>query len=358
MIRFLLVVLLLLIGSAPLSAHEIGTTRVRLDLLADGSWRATIATPPTALLARLAARRPDLPAGAGLDAYRPDLAAAISLDLDGHPTKTSLTAVTRHEAEDKDRPAVIDIIAEGEISPEAAQATFRFDLVASAYSLSIHRPGQNVPTLLWVEGDARSPAFSLTSMETKDLAETVADYIRLGFTHVLPLGLDHILFILALCLYAPRLRPLLMQASAFTLAHSATLALTMTGVIDPPSSLVEILIAVSIAYVAVENLAQPKASARRPLIVFAFGLLHGMGFAGALREAAPVSGDLVPALIGFNLGVEVGQLAVIGLYILLVGFWTRSRRWYRDWVVSPLSLAIAAAGAAWTWERLQAAGYL
>ncbi|MBB1247828.1 HupE/UreJ family protein [Rhizobium sp. G21] len=186
----------------------------------------------------------------------------------------------------------------------------------------------------------------------------MADYIRLGFTHVLPLGLDHILFILALCLYAPRLGPLLWQASAFTLAHSFTLALTMTSVIRPPSSLVEIMIAVSIAYVAVENLAQPRATARRPLIVFAFGLLHGMGFAGALREAAPEPGDLAPALIGFNIGVEVGQMAVIGLYILLVGVWTRSRRWYRACVAIPLSLAIAVAGAAWTWERLQAAGYI
>lgn len=358
MIRFLLCALLLLIGSAPLSAHEIGTTRVRLDLLADGRWRATISTPPTALLARLSARRPNMPSGAGLDVYRPDLAAAISLDFDGRRSQTRLTSVTRHEAEDKDRPAVIDIIAEGVVPPKAAQATFRFDLVASAYSLSIHRPGQDEPTLLWVEGDARSPAFSLTDAEEKSRANILSDYVALGFTHVLPLGLDHILFILALCLYAPRLRPLLIQASAFTLAHSATLALTMTGLINPPSSLVEILIAVSIAYVAVENLAQPKASARRPLIVFAFGLFHGMGFAGALREAAPLSTDLVPALIGFNIGVEFGQLAVIGLYILLVGFWTRSRRWYRAWIVSPLSLAIAAAGAAWTWERLQAAGYL
>ncbi|MCV3768608.1 HupE/UreJ family protein [Rhizobium sp. TRM95796] len=358
MIRLLLIFLTLMIGASHLSAHEIGTTRVRLDISTEGRWRALIATPPSALIARLAARMPDVERRADIDAYRPALEAAISLAVGGHPSQTRLLGVVRHEAEDKDRPAVIEILAEGLLPAEATDATWRFDLVATAYSLSIHRPGRTEPSLLWVDGDAASLPFSLTAAKEKGLAETVADYIRLGFTHVLPLGLDHILFILALCLYAPRLGPLLWQASAFTLAHSITLALTMRSVIRPPSSLVEIMIAVSIAYVAVENLAQPRATARRPLIVFAFGLLHGMGFAGALREAAPVSADLVPALIGFNLGVEFGQMAVIGLYILLVGFWTRSRRWYRAWVVSPLSLAIAAAGAAWTWERLQAAGYL
>lgn len=356
--RLLLLMLCLLSAAASAAAHEIGTTRVTLDLLAEGRWRATILTPPSALLARLAARNPDLPPEAGIEAFRPALAAAIRLDVDGQSTETTRLAVKLHQAEDKDRPAVAEILAEGAAPPNAAHATWRFDLVASAYSLSVHRTGEEEPMLIWIDGDARSAQFSLIGADEKSLADILSDYVALGFTHVLPLGLDHILFILALCLYAPRLRPLLMQASAFTLAHSATLALTMTGVIDPPSSLVEILIAVSIAYVAVENLAQPKASARRPLIVFAFGLLHGMGFASALREAAPVSADLVPALIGFNLGVEFGQMAVIGLYILLVGFWTRSRRWYSAWVVSPLSLAIAAAGAAWTWERLQAAGYL
>jgi hypothetical protein len=358
MIRLLLFLLCLLIGAVPLAAHEIGTTGVRLDISSDGHWRALIVTPPSALLARLAARMPEIAPKDGIDAYRPALAASITLACKGHPSETTILKVSRREAEDKDRPATVEILAEGALPPGSIRAIWRFDLIASAYPLSIHRAGDSEPTLIWIEGDAASPTFSLINAEDNSLLATVAEYINLGFTHVLPLGLDHILFILALCLYAPRLRPLLWQASAFTLAHSLTLALTMTSVIRPPSSLVEILIAVSIAYVAVENLAQPKASARRPLIVFAFGLLHGMGFAGALREAAPASGDLAPALIGFNIGVELGQMAVIGLYILLVGVWARSRRWYRAYVTIPLSLAIAMAGAAWTWERLQAAGYI
>jgi HupE / UreJ protein len=356
--RLLLVMLFLLSAATSAAAHEIGTTRVTLDILADGRWRARILTPPSALLARLAARMPDIPPDTGVDAYRPALTAAIGFEIDGQLSEPKPVSVIVHQAEDKDRPAVAEIIAEGALPPQAARATWRFDLVASAYSLSIHHTGLQQPTLIWIDGDAWSAPFSLTGAEKKSLAKILSDYISLGFTHVLPLGFDHILFILALCLYAPRLRPLLLQASAFTLAHSATLALTMTGLIRPPSNLVEILIALSIAFVAVENLVAPRPTARRPLIVFAFGLLHGMGFAGALREAAPVSADLVPALIGFNIGVEFGQIAVIGLYILLVGFWTRSRRWYRAWVVSPLSLLIAAAGAAWTWERLQAAGFV
>ena len=107
-------------------------------------------------------------------------------------------------------------------------------------------------------------------------------YLKLGYTHILPLGFDHILFILSLFLLSPKLKPVLWQATAFTVAHSVTLGLAMYHVITPPAKIVEPVIALSIMYVALENVFSPKLKTSRIAVVFLFGLVHGMGFAGAL----------------------------------------------------------------------------
>jgi hypothetical protein len=140
--------------------------------------------------------------------------------------------------------------------------------------------------------------------------------------------------------------------TAFTVAHSITLALSLYGVISLPASVVEPLIALSIVYVAVENIIVAELKPWRVWVVFGFGLLHGLGFAGVLTELGLPAGEFLPALIGFNVGVEFGQLAVIGLALLIVGLWFRERPWYRAWLVIPASLLIAAVGAYWTVERI------
>lgn len=175
-------------------------------------------------------------------------------------------------------------------------------------------------------------------------------YLKLGFTHILPKGLDHILFVLGLFLLSARLAPLLWQVSAFTVAHTATLALSIYGVVELPSRLVESLIALSIAYVAVENVVLKEMRPWRPALVFAFGLLHGLGFAGVLRELGLPRDRFVEALISFNVGVELGQIAVILLALAAVG-WARDRDWFRPRIAIPASLAIAAVGLFWTVER-------
>ncbi len=175
-------------------------------------------------------------------------------------------------------------------------------------------------------------------------------YLKLGFIHILPAGLDHILFVLGLFFLSTRLRPLLAQVTAFTVAHTATLALSIFDVVSLPSSVVEPLIALSIVYVAVENLVTSELKPWRPVVVFGFGLLHGLGFAGVLRELGLPRGGLVTALLSFNVGVELGQLAVIALAFAAVG-WLRPRAWYRRAVTVPASLLIAAAGLAWAVER-------
>lgn len=176
-------------------------------------------------------------------------------------------------------------------------------------------------------------------------------YLRLGFEHILPLGLDHVLFVVGLFLAAPAARPLVWQVSAFTLAHTLTLALATLGVVQVPAAVVEPLIALSIAAIAIENLVARAFHWRRPLIVFAFGLLHGLGFAGALGALGLPPGDLLPALVGFNLGVEAGQLVVVGALLGTVGWW-RHRAWYRSRIVVPGSIVVGVIGGYWTLERL------
>jgi hypothetical protein len=182
-------------------------------------------------------------------------------------------------------------------------------------------------------------------------AATAGRFLRLGFAHILPAGLDHVLFVLGLALLSPRLGPLLAQVTAFTLAHTFTLALAVYGVVSLPSRVVEPLIAASIVYVAVENLFRREASWLRLALVFAFGLLHGLGFAGVLAELGWPEGRRLLALISFNLGVELGQLAVIGLALLCLTAVSRLGVPRRA-LERGLSLAVAAVGVVWTAQRL------
>jgi hypothetical protein len=178
------------------------------------------------------------------------------------------------------------------------------------------------------------------------------NYVAIGFEHIVPKGLDHILFVVGLFLLSPRLKPLLWQVTSFTLAHSVTLALGTLGAIQISPAIVEPLIAASIVYVAVENIVTDRLQRWRPLVIFCFGLLHGLGFAGVLEEIGLSPTHFVTGLIAFNVGVELGQLTVVGLCFLAVGLWFQSKTWYRRGVTVPASLAIALIGAYWFVERV------
>ncbi|WP_052368195.1 HupE/UreJ family protein [Algiphilus aromaticivorans] len=179
----------------------------------------------------------------------------------------------------------------------------------------------------------------------------IGRFLHQGFIHILPLGLDHIAFVLGLFLYSARWKPLLGQVTGFTLAHSLTLGLALYGLVSLPARWVEILIAASIVYVAFENLLGRESGRWRFAVVFGFGLLHGLGFAGALMDLELTRGEFLPALFGFNVGVEVGQLAVLALAWLAVG-WMRHRSGYRRYVVVPGSLLIGLTGVYWVVERV------
>jgi len=177
-------------------------------------------------------------------------------------------------------------------------------------------------------------------------------YLGLGYKHILPLGFDHILFILSLFLLSPKLKPLLWQASAFTIAHSVTLGLTMYHVITPPSKIIEPVIALSIMYVALENIFSPKLKRSRIGVVFIFGLVHGMGFAGALGHLGLPKDAYLVCLVMFNLGVELGQLTVILLAYFLLAKWFGDKPYYRKGMIIPLSGIIAVIATYWTIQRL------
>lgn len=181
--------------------------------------------------------------------------------------------------------------------------------------------------------------------------EIFGAYLQLGYTHILPLGLDHILFVLSIFFLEPKLKPVLLQATAFTLAHSITLGLAMYGLIRPPTAIVEPVIALSILFVAIENIFSEKLNPWRVLVVFGFGLIHGMGFASALTSLGLPKKAFFESLIAFNVGVELGQVSVILLAWGLVGHWFADKPWYQRRIVIPASVAIGLVAAYWTVER-------
>jgi len=196
-----------------------------------------------------------------------------------------------------------------------------------------------------------SAALPRTGSARQSWIVAFADYVGIGFVHIVPKGLDHILFVLGLFFFSLKMRPLLWQVSAFTLAHTVTLALATLGLVTLPASLVEPLIAASIVYVAVENIFVRSYNAWRTMVVFGFGLLHGLGFASVLGDIGLDPTRLITGLIGFNLGVEFGQLAVIAAAFVLIGSWAGKKSWYRGRVATPFSVAIAVVGAWWFIER-------
>jgi hydrogenase/urease accessory protein HupE len=253
-------------------------------------------------------------------------------------------------------PGVI-VTLRGKVPTRAQTFTWQYGLTFASYSLSLKSADPNITQpiekTIWLEGDQESQPIMMARIEPPPSRSAIArTYFGLGFTHILPRGLDHVLFVLGIFLLSRQLRPMILQVSAFTVAHSITLGLTLYGIIALPSSIVEPMIALSIVYVALENLVTSELKPWRLALVFGFGLLHGMGFAGVLRELALPRGEFLTGLAAFNAGVEAGQLAVILSAFLIIGSWARRREGYRRFVVLPGSAAIALIGLFWTVQRL------
>ena len=185
--------------------------------------------------------------------------------------------------------------------------------------------------------------------------DTLGRFVVIGVEHILPDGLDHILFVLAIFLAAAGVRALIWQISAFTLAHTITLGCAATGLVNVAPNIVEPVIAFTIAFVAAENLLLKNFTRWRPLLVFFFGLLHGLGFASFFSSLELPSGLFWNGLIGFNIGVELGQLSVVALAAVMVRVLfanPAAQIFYRRWVVPIGSALIGLSGLWWGIGRL------
>src|ERR1700733_8760129 len=202
---------------------------------------------------------------------------------------------------------------------------------------------------------AANPASAHTinyALENAPTQHVVWYYLQLGVRHIIPEGFDHILFVVSLCLLNTRIKTILWQASAFTVAHSITLALSMKSIIIAPSAVVEPIISLSILFVAAENILLTGLKPWRVGIVFMFGLIHGMGFASSLNEIGLPRNQFYTSILSFNAGGEIGQIAVITATFLLLVIPMGRKPWYKRRVVYPLSALIGCIATFWTIQRV------
>ncbi len=361
----------MMLFSLPARAHEVVPAIFTVSLQSDGTYTIESRLNMEALVAEIDPFLPDtndspnapvydalraMPPkefAAEIEGFVPKWVDGIELDFEGQRSVPVFESAEVPETPDLAVQRLSTVVLRGVIPSGASSFTWRYDPYFGESAVRVGFADEQAVQAQFLRGGEVSKPFPLgEALVPKSRGEVAAEYTVLGFTHILPKGLDHILFVLGIFLLSLSLKPLLLQVTAFTVAHSITLALSLYGYISLPPSIVEPLIAASIVYVAVENIATGELKPWRVYVVFLFGLLHGMGFAGVLTELGLPRSEFVTALIAFNVGVELGQLAVITLAFLAVGLWFRNKPWYRSAIVIPGSLAIAAVGAYWTVERV------
>jgi hypothetical protein len=352
----LLVAVFVVAGTA-LSAHPTASTFVVVRVPGDGTVDVMITANAQVLaltLAGLADRRAPVRTDQShrerIETLQSELLRLSDLEVDG--VRLPLTWLGLNDEDE--RPEAVTIRLTAALPSGASQLRWRGAYLMGAYPLAVVGGAETPPDSYdWLAGREQSRAYALDALGTSEPVWRKG--IRLagtGFTHILPGGLDHVLFVLGLFLLAPNVRTLMVQVSTFTVAHSLTLALGVFGVVRVPTEIVEPLIAASIVFVAIENLVTSSVSRRRVLVVFLFGLLHGLGFAGAMADLGLSGEHLALSLVGFNVGVELGQLAVIaGAALVLRGFRLPAEA-ERRLIIRPASAAIALTGLCWAIERV------
>jgi hydrogenase/urease accessory protein HupE len=371
----LLLLLVCLQGSLAL-ADVVKPALIEISVNTRGTWHIEIRTSIEALLTGINARYKntrDAPNAAAYDELRAlqaeELAKAftpfeaeftdqLELRFDGQHVPLSVARVEIPEPGYTKVPRSSIIYLEGKVDRSVSRITWYYPQRFGDNAVRVRQVDENNEKWhwsdwQWLRNDNQSEPFSLAEVFTRQpVSAVIRTYIVLGFEHILPKGLDHILFILGIFLLSVHLRPLLWQVTMFTVAHTLTLGLSMAGLIALPANIVEPLIALSIAYIGIENITARTLHKSRLVIVFCFGLLHGMGFASVLSDFGMPADAFLTALVSFNVGVELGQLTVILLAFVSVGLWFRNKPWYRNVIVIPCSLAIAVTGLYWTWDRV------
>lgn len=352
-------------GLVPVRAHELRPAIATISFDAAGNLTLVMSVNLEALIAnvgpghddtaqspnageydRLRASTPD-GLRAAFDRFEPEFLAGIDISVDGRPVLLTVENVVVPDVGDTALARVSVISLAGQASVNAKTLVWQY---RDAFGDSVVRlagaGSEEIIYSVYLSGGGREE-IPLTGSQPQSAIMIFADYLVIGFSHIVPKGLDHILFVVGLFLLSTRLKPLLWQVTGFTLAHSVTLALGMLGLVQVSPAIVEPLIAASIVYVAVENIMTDRLQRWRPAVVFGFGLLHGLGFAGVLREIGLAPAHFFSGLVAFNLGVELGQLAVIAGCFLAVGLWFGKKSWYRSRISIPASAVIAAVGFYW-----------
>ncbi len=204
----------------------------------------------------------------------------------------------------------------------------------------------------WLRNGVSSGVIDINHPQPMTTMQTILQFISIGFDHVIPLGFDHILFIIGMALSSLLWQRLLLLVSAFTLAHTLTLGLAMLGMIEISGRIIEPLIAFSIAFVAFENLLPNQSIKRKSIIVFLFGLVHGLGFANMLKSFEMTDNNFVTTLISFNIGVELAQVIIVLSVVAILLLLKTAKLNYQQLAVIPTSFIIAFIGIYWGIERL------
>lgn len=367
--RPLLLLILLLLAPGSLAAHEVRPAIATATVAEDGRFRVEISLNLEAVMAgiepehadtkdsrqapvydRLRSMDPDR-LMAEFDGFAQRFLAGVSLAPAGAaPPSLAVEAIAVQPAGDLEAPRQTEIVLSGRLPEGTRSVIWSYAPSFGDSVIRLKRAGaEELFHSAYVTGGPSKPMTLSGAVEQSPIS-VFADYAELGFVHIIPKGLDHIVFVIGLFLLSTRFSALLWQVTAFTLAHTVTLFLGVTGLVAISPQIVEPLIAASIMFIAVENLFTTQLHSWRPAVVFCFGLLHGLGFAGVLQEIGLSADHFLTGLVAFNIGVELGQLAVIAACFVLVG-WAMRRPDYRKLVVVPGSLAIAVIAAVWFSER-------
>jgi hypothetical protein len=363
LLAFLLVTLPLVAG-----AHPLFFTDTTVTLNVDGTFEVDMVCDLDALALGLPQDTDDARLVATIQAVSPGefseltqrlrqfFARRVRVRFDGVPApfKVSFPDHLTSRATESRIPTVLGLTARltGGVPPGASEIEFFASRSFSNVHLTVVDTAREISVRSVMERGARSDPFALSGDVASPSRRQVSwQYFQLGFVHIVPDGADHILFLLGLFLLSVRLRPLVWQVTAFTLAHAMTLALGAFAIVTLSPRIVEPLIALSIVWIAIENTLTPRIKPWRTGVVFVFGLLHGLGFAGVLAELGLPDEERLLALGMFNAGIEGGQLAIIAVALGTLG-WFRSRPWYRRRLVVPLSGLIGLIGVVLTVERV------
>ena len=290
-------------------------------------------------------------------AYEAQFLKSIQLKAGKTATSLDVDSVSIPEVGYNQVPRISTIVLKGQITSGTHSLQWFYPAKYSDYAVRLKQI--NLITQQWhwsdwqwIRNNQASQPFTLSiSQAPTSIFNTIKNFIAIGFTHILPKGLDHILFIFGLFLLSKRWRPLFWQVTAFTVAHSITLALATIGIVQISAEIVEPLIALSIVAVGLDNIFRSQLSTHRILLVFVFGLLHGLGFASVLSEFDLSTTGLMISLLSFNIGVEAAQLFLLLCTWLCIGWWIKEPT-YRNVVIIPCSSVLSLVAFIWFIQRI------